>query len=79
MLNRNNDDKNNLHKILQGMNDTNGSQNFKMSYLLEDNKTLNQICQEQDNNLKVDNQERTNLALELESTNNEIQDLNNQI
>ena len=79
MLNRNNDDKNNLQKILQGFNDTNGSQNYKISQLVEDNKTLNQICQEQDNNLKVGNQERTNMAMVLESTNNQIQDLNNQI
>lgn len=43
MLNRNNDEKNNLQRILQGMNDTNGSQNYKISQLLEDNKTLNQI------------------------------------
>jgi len=64
MLNRNNDEKNNLQRILQGMNDTNGSQNYKISQLLEDNKTLNQICQEQDNNLKVGNQDRTKMAMD---------------
>lgn len=40
-LNRNDNEKNNLQKVLKGLNDMNNSQNFTISKLLEDNQTLN--------------------------------------
>ena len=46
---------------------------------MEDNKTLKQICEEQDNDIKLGNQERQNLAKELEKKNDDILNLNSQI
>ena len=78
-LNRNDEDRNNLQKILSGLIDIKNSQDFKISQLLQDNKTLNQICQEQEQNLKMGNDERGNMANELDEKNNIIKDLNCQI
>ena len=63
---RNEDERANLEKILNGLNDIKNSQNYKIEQLLEDNKTLKQICEEQDNDIKSGNQERQNLAKELD-------------
>ena len=78
-LNRNEDDRNNLQKIMTGINDINKSQSFKISQLLEDNKTLKQICQDQEQNLKLGDQERDNLANDIDNGIKNIQDMNNQI
>ena len=78
-LNRNDEDRNNLQKILSGLIDIKNSQDFKISQLLQDNKTLNQICQEQEQNLKMGNDERGHMANELDEKNNIIKDLNCQI
>ena len=76
---RNEDERANLEKILNGLNDIKNSQNYKIEQLLEDNKTLKQICEEQDNDIKAGNQERQNLAKELDKKNNDILNLNSQI
>ena len=76
---RNEDERANLEKILNGLNDIKNSQNYKIEQLLEDNKTLKQICEEQDNDIKLGNQERQNLAKELEKKNDDILNLNSQI
>ena len=76
---RNEDERSNLEKILNGLNDIKNSQNYKIEQLLEDNKTLKQICEEQDNDIKLGNQERQNLAKELEKKNDDILNLNSQI
>ena len=76
---RNEDERANLEKILNGLNDIKNSQNYKIEQLLEDNKTLKQICEEQDNDIKSGNQERQNLAKELDKKNNDILNLNSQI
>ena len=76
---RNEDERANLKKILNGLNDIKNSQNYKIEQLLEDNKTLKQICEEQDNDIKLGNQERQNLAKELEKKNDDILNLNSQI
>ena len=78
-LNRNEAEKANLEKILNGLNDINTSQNIKISQLIQDNKTLKQICQEQDQNIKMGTQEREQMSSELEMENSNIQDLNSQI
>lgn len=78
-LNRNEDDRNNLQKIITGINDINKSQSFKITQLLEDNKTLNQICQDQEQNLKIGEQERDNLAGNIDNGIKNIQDMNSQI
>ena len=76
---RNEDERANLEKILNGLNDIRNSQNDKIEQLIEDNKTLKQICEEQDNDIKSGNQERQNLAKELDKKNNDILNLNSQI
>ena len=76
---RNEDERSNLEKILNGLNDIKNSQNYKIEQLLEDNKTLKQICEEQDNDIKLGNQERQNLTKELEKKNDDILNLNSQI
>ena len=76
---RNEDERANLEKILNGLNDIKNSQNYKIEQLIEDNKTLKQICEEQDNDIKAGNQERQNLAKELDKKNNDILNLNSQI
>ena len=78
-LNRNEDDRNNLQKIMTGINDINKSQSFKIAQLLEDNKTLKQICQDQEQNLKLGEQERDNLAGDIDNGIKNIQDMNSQI
>lgn len=78
-LNRNEDDRANLEKILNGLNDIKNSQNIKISQLIEDNKTLKQICQEQDHEIQIGEHEREQMADELDAKNNNIQDLNIQI
>ena len=54
-------------------------QNYKIEQLIEDNKTLKQICEEQDNDIKAGNEDRENLCKELEKKNNDIANLNSQI
>ena len=76
---RNEDERANLEKILNGLNDIKNSQNYKIEQLIEDNKTLKQICEEQDNDIKSGNQERQNLAKELDKKNNDILNSNSQI
>ena len=65
-LKRNDEDRNNLQKIIQGLNDVKSSQNVKISQLLEDNKTLTDICREQDCCLKGSDQDRALLGKEYE-------------
>ena len=76
---RNEDERANLEKILNGLNDIKNSQNYKIGQLIEDNKTLKQICEEQDNDIKLGNHERQSLSQELDKKNNDILNLNSQI
>ena len=73
------DERANLQKLLNGLNDIKNSQNYKIEQLIEDNKTLKQICEEQDNDIKAGNEDRENLCKELEKKNNDIANLNSQI
>ena len=76
---RNNEDRNNLQKTIAGLSDINASQNVKISQLVEDNKTLKDIVNEQDCCLKDGEQQRVQLVSELEAKNAEIQNLNCEI
>ena len=78
-LKRNDADRNNLQQIVKGLNDVKSSQNVKISQLLEDNKTLTNICREQDCGLKASDQDKACLGKELEIKNNDILNLNCQI
>ena len=78
-LNRNEGEKNNLEKVLNGLNDINNSQNVKISQLIQDNKTLKDICQDQDQCIKMGKHEMEQMNEELDSKNNDIQNLNSQI
>ena len=78
-LNRNEGERVNLEKVLNGLNDINNSQNVKISQLVQDNKTLKDICQDQDQCIKIGNHEMEQLNGELEAKNNDIQNLNSQI
>ena len=78
-LNRNEGERVNLEKVLNGLNDINNSQNVKISQLIQDNKTLKDICQDQDQCIKIGNHEIEQLNGELEAKKNDIQNLNSQI
>jgi nucleoprotein TPR len=78
-LQQNSEDRCNLQKTIDGLNDIKANQAVKISKLDEDNKTLKDICNNQDCCLKAGAQERAKLNTELEAKNNEIQNLNCQI
>ena len=78
-LHRNDEDRNNLQKLAQGLTDIKTSQSIKLSQLLEDNKTLKDICEEQDCCLKVNARDRGAMGKELELKNCDIKNLNCQI
>ena len=76
---RNEDERANLEKILNGLNDIKNSQNYKIEQLIEDNKTLKLICEEQENEIKLGIEERQKMGQELDNKNNNIMNLNSQI
>jgi len=78
-LQQNSEDRCNLQKTVDGLNDIKANQAVKISKLTEDNKTLKGICNDQDCCLKAGAQERARLNTEFEAKNNEIQNLNCQI
>ena len=78
-LKRNDADRNNLQQIVKGLNDVKASQSVKISQLLEDNKTLTNICQEQDCSLKASDQDKALLGKDYELKNNDILNLNCQV
>ena len=78
-LQKNTEDRCNLQKTIDGLNGIKASQAVKISKLSEDNKTLKDICNQQDCCLKAGEQERSRLNTDLDAKNNEIQNLNCQI
>ena len=78
-LNINDDQRCNLEKIVNGLNDVKNSQNIKIAKLFEDNNVLKQIVQEQVENIKIGNQERQQMIEEIDIKNCNIQDLNCEI
>ena len=77
--NRNEGERINLEKVLNGLSDINNSQNVKISQLIQDNKTLKEICQDQDQCIRMGNHEMEQMNGELDAKNYDIQNLNSQI
>ena len=73
----NENERNNLNKILNGLNDIKCQNNVKLSQLIEDNKTLKCICQEQKCTLEVGERDRISLSNDLDVKNCQIENLNN--
>ena len=71
-LSRNDGERTNLEKVLNGLNDITNSQNMKITQLFQDNKTLKQICEDQDLDLNAGKQERNQMANELDIKNNSL-------
>jgi chromosome segregation ATPase len=69
------DDKNGLEKMVQGLNDVKSSQTCEIAKLIEDNKKLSQICQDQDRQLKLAEQERLKLNQKINENNYDIKNL----
>ena len=78
-LNKNEEERSDLAKMLNGLNDIKISQDIKISKLIEDNKALKLICQEQDNEIKNRSIERGQMVEKLDANNNGIQNLNSQL
>ena len=78
-LNKNEEERSDLAKMLNGLNDIKISQDIKISKLLEDNKALKLICQEQDNEIKNRSIEREQMVEKLDANNDGIQNLNSQL
>jgi len=78
-LDKSQEDKNGLEKVVQGLNDIKSSQKVEISKLVDDNKKLSKICQEQDRNLKLGEQERQNLAQKVDETNYDLRNLNGKL
>ena len=75
-LQKNDEDVNNLQKIVENLTDIKASQNTKISQLIEDNKTLKRVCHDQDCCLKGLAKDRALLTKNHENKNNEIINLN---
>ena len=78
-LHLNDEERCNLQNNMNGLNDVKSTQAVKICQLDEDNKTLKNICNEQDCCLKAGDIEKAKLTKEFEIKNNEIQNLNCQI
>ena len=78
-LHLNDQDRCNLEKNMNDLNNIKNNQSVKISKLMEDNKTLKNICNEQDCSLKAGDIEKAKLSKEFDIKNNEIQNLNCQI
>ena len=75
-LKKNGEDRNSLQSLSQSLTDINSNQSIKLSQLCEDNKTLKDICNEQDCCLKGNALDRANLGKEFEAKNMDIKNLN---
>ena len=78
-LGRNIDDKNGLEKCVQELNDCKTEQKIQINKLIEDNKKLSQICQDQERNLALGDQERQNISQKINESNCNINDLNRKL
>jgi chromosome segregation ATPase len=78
-LDRSQEDKAGLERVVQGLNDVKMSQKTEISKLVEDNKKLSKICQEQDRSMKLSEQERQKLASKLDETNYDLKNLSGQL
>ena len=78
-LGRSIDDKNGLEKAVQELTDVKTDQKIQINKLIEDNKKLSQICQEQERNIQLEDQERQNISQKINESNCNINDLNRKL
>ena len=78
-LNSNQNDKDDLQNTLRGLNDTKAKQRDKIAQLVDDNKKLAKLCQEQDHSLYLAGQEKAKLGKKLSEDNANINNLNSKI
>lgn len=78
-LEKTTEDNANLEKVVQSLNDLKTSQKIEITKLIEDNKKLSHICQEQERNLKVDDAEISKLKDKINENNYDICQLNSKI
>ena len=78
-LHVNEGERNNLNKLVNGLTDIKCQNNVKLSQLIEDNKTLKSICQEQKYALEVGDRDRISLSNDLDVKNCSIENLNCEI
>ena len=72
-------ERNNLQKMITGLNDINCSNKVKISQLREDNITLKTIVQENEKNLGLGDSHKISLCNDLDVKNCQIQNLNNEL
>jgi chromosome segregation ATPase len=78
-INVNEAERNNLKKIVSGLNDIKCQNNVKLCQLREDNQTLKAIIQDQDKSLNLGDRQKISLMNDLDVKNCQIQNLNNEI
>ena len=78
-LGSNEDNKDGLGNVLKGLNEEKNNQKFQIEELVNDNKKLAQICQEQDHKLYLAGQEKTRLSKKLGDDKAMIKNLDSKI
>ena len=69
------DEKNGLERLVQSLTELKDNQGVKISKLLEDNSKLSKICQDQDRNIRLGEQERADLANKISESNYDMKTL----
>ena len=72
-------DKSCLEQKVQQLTEDKNNQKIEIDRLFEDNKKLSQIRQEQERDLKIGEQDRTNLRNKISENNCEINNLNHKL
>ena len=78
-LDRSQEDRAALERHVQGLNDVKMSQKTEITKLIEDNKKLSKICQDQDRSMKLSEQECHKLASKLDETNYDLKNVTGQL
>jgi len=78
-VNKNNEDRANLQTIIEDLTDIKENQEIKLTQLLEDNETLNNIIRKQDSSLKESAALKEKMIKEIEDKNNNIKSINFEI
>ena len=78
-LNSAQNDNNNLQNTLRGLNDLKAQQRDKIAELVNDNKRLAKICQDQDHSIYLAEQEKQKLGQKLNGDNAHLNNLNSKI
>ena len=72
----NDNQRESLQKTIQSLNTIKEDQNCQISKIIEDNKTLTQVCRKQDNDIQIGQNDKQNLSKQLNEKNCNIQNLN---